>query len=104
MSAVELVGLGMLTGLGAGLLAGLVGIGGGVVIVPAVYYGLTAAGALPNDAAHVAVATSLASIVPASVVSFARHWKSGHADLRFMKDRKSTSLKYSHLGISYTVI
>src|SRR5262249_9213646 len=52
MSAVELIGLGMLTGLGAGLLAGLVGIGGGVVIVPAVYYGLTSAGALPNDAAH----------------------------------------------------
>ena len=37
MSIVELVGLGVLTGLGAGLLAGLVGIGGGVVIVPAVY-------------------------------------------------------------------
>jgi uncharacterized membrane protein YfcA len=86
MSAVALVGLGMLTGLGAGLLAGLVGIGGGVVIVPAVYYGLTATGALPNDAAHVAVATSLAAIVPASVVSFARHLKSGHADLRFLKE------------------
>src|SRR5262249_52556552 len=86
VSAVELVGLGMLTGLGPGLLAGLVGIGGGVVIVPAVYYGLTATGALPNDAAHVAVATSLASIVPASVVSFARHLKSGHADLRFLKE------------------
>jgi uncharacterized protein len=86
MSIAELVGLGVLTGLGAGLLAGLVGIGGGVVIVPAVYYGLTSAGALPNDAAHVAVATSLASIVPASVVSFARHLKSGHADLGFLKE------------------
>jgi uncharacterized membrane protein YfcA len=86
MSVIELVGLGVLTGLGAGLLAGLVGIGGGVVIVPAVYYGLTSAGALPNDAAHIAVATSLASIVPASVVSFARHLKSGHADLSFLRD------------------
>src|ERR1700759_4260090 len=54
MSAVELVGLGVLTGLGAGLLAGLVGIGGGVVIVPAIYYGLTSTGVSPNDAAHVA--------------------------------------------------
>ena len=86
MSIAELVGLGVLTGLGAGLLAGLVGIGGGVVIVPAVYYGLTSTGASPNDAAHVAVATSLASIVPASVVSFARHLQSGHADLRFLKE------------------
>lgn len=86
MSIAELVGLGVLTGLGAGLLAGLVGIGGGVVIVPAVYYGLTSTGVSPNDAAHVAVATSLASIVPASVVSFARHLKSGHADLKFLKE------------------
>ena len=86
MSIAELVGLGVVTGLGAGLLAGLVGIGGGVVIVPAVYYGLTSAGALPNDAAHIAVATSLASIVPASVVSFAKHLKSGHADLGFLRD------------------
>ena len=86
MSIAELVGLGVLTGLGAGLLAGLVGIGGGVVIVPAVYYGLTSTGVSPNDAAHVAVATSLASIVPASVVSFARHLKSGHADLEFLKE------------------
>ncbi|MBL6616067.1 MAG: sulfite exporter TauE/SafE family protein [Reyranella sp.] len=86
MSIVELVGLGALTGLGAGLLAGLVGIGGGVVIVPAVYYGLTLTGASANEAAHVAVATSLASIVPASVVSFARHWKAGHADLSFVRE------------------
>jgi uncharacterized membrane protein YfcA len=86
MSIAELVGLGVLTGLGAGLLAGLVGIGGGVVIVPAVYYGLASTGVSPNDAAHIAVATSLASIVPASVVSFARHLKAGHADLKFLKD------------------
>ena len=86
MNIVELIGLGVLTGLGAGLLAGLVGIGGGVVIVPAVYYGLTSNGVSPNEAAHIAVATSLAAIVPASVVSFARHWKSGHADLRFIKE------------------
>ena len=85
MSAAELIVF-VLTALGARLLAGLVGIGGGVVIVPAVYYVLTSAGALPIDATHVAVAISLASILPASVVSFALHLKSGHADLRFLKE------------------
>ncbi len=81
-----LIALGALAGAGAGLLGGLVGIGGGVVIVPAVYYGLTAAGASPNDAAHVAVATSLASIVPSSFVSFLRHARSGHVDLGFLRE------------------
>src|SRR5215468_8417381 len=85
MSVVALVGLGVLTGLGAGLLAGLVGIGGGVVIVPAVYYGLTSLGVSPNDAAHIAVATSLASIAPTSLVSFARHLRAGHVEMAFLK-------------------
>jgi len=83
---VLLIALGALAGTGAGLLGGLVGIGGGVVIVPAVYYGLASAGASPNDAAHVAVATSLASIVPSSFVSFFRHVRSGHVDVRFLRD------------------
>jgi uncharacterized protein len=86
MTGYWLVLLGAFAGACAGLLAGLVGIGGGVVIVPVVYYGLTSVGTSPNEAAHVAVATSLASIVPASVVSFVRHWKSGHADLTFLKE------------------
>src|ERR1700748_1547759 len=81
-----LVGLGATAGGGAGLLGGLVGIGGGVVIVPAVFYGLTSVGASANDAAHVAVATSLASIVPSSFVSFLRHVRSGHVDVRFLRD------------------
>jgi uncharacterized membrane protein YfcA len=81
-----LITLGALAGAGAGLLGGLVGIGGGVVIVPAVFYGLTSAGASADDAAHVAVATSLAAIVPSSFVSFLRHVKSGHVDVRFLRD------------------
>ena len=86
MSILELMALGVVAGAGAGLLAGLVGIGGGVVIVPAIYYGLTSTSASANDAAHVAVATSLASIVPSSLASFTRHLRAGHADLRFLAE------------------
>jgi len=59
-----LVVVGAISGAGAGLLAGLIGIGGGIVVVPVVYYGLIASGASADQAAHVAVGTSLAAILP----------------------------------------
>jgi hypothetical protein len=42
-----------------GLLAGLIGIGGGIVIVPVVFYELNEADTSPDQAAHVAVGTLL---------------------------------------------
>src|SRR6266436_4169586 len=63
-----LVVVGAISGAGAGLLAGLIGIGGGFVVVPVVYYGLIASGAAAAQAAHVAVGTSLAAILPTAVV------------------------------------
>ena len=45
------------SGAGAGLLAGLIGIGGGIVIVPVVFYGLVETGTSADQAAHVAVGT-----------------------------------------------
>src|SRR5882724_11160281 len=65
MSTVWLILLGAMAGTGAGLLAGLIGIGGGIVVVPVVYYGLTSSGVSIDQAVHVAVATSLAAILPA---------------------------------------
>jgi hypothetical protein len=40
MNVSWLICLGLVSGTGAGLLAGLIGIGGGIVIVPVMYYGL----------------------------------------------------------------
>ncbi len=74
-----------MAGTGAGLLAGLIGIGGGIVVVPVVYYGLTSSGVSIDQAVHVAVATSLAAILPASIVSFVAHWRSGNADIGFLR-------------------
>jgi uncharacterized protein len=86
MSSVELVTLGALSGTLAGLLAGLVGIGGGVVVVPVVYYGLVATGTAADHAAHIAVGTSLAAILPAAIVSSIGHWRAGNTDMRFMRE------------------
>lgn len=45
--------LGALSGAAAGLLAGLIGIGGGIVVVPVTYYGLVASGTAGDHAEHV---------------------------------------------------
>jgi uncharacterized protein len=80
-----LVLIGAVSGAGAGLLAGLIGIGGGIVVVPVVYYGLVANGASADQAAHVAVGTSLAAILPAAVVSSFSHWRAGNIDVLFLR-------------------
>ncbi len=72
-------------GAGAGLLAGLIGVGGGIVVVPVVYYGLVAAGMSGDAAAHVAIGTSLAAIMPAALVSSFTHWRAGHTDIDFLR-------------------
>ena len=86
MGTFWLVLLGTVSGAGAGLLAGLIGIGGGIVIVPVVFYGLVEGGTPADQAAHVAVGTSLAAILPAALVSSVAHWRAGNTDVRFLRD------------------
>jgi uncharacterized membrane protein YfcA len=86
MSVSWLISLGLVSGAGAGLLAGLIGIGGGIVIVPVMYYGLLSAGASTDQAAHVAVATSLAAILPAALASSVGHWRAGNTDIAFLRE------------------
>lgn len=67
-------------GAAGGLLAGLLGVGGGIVIVPALDMALTLAGVDPTVALHVAVATSMATIVPTSISSSRSHARRGAVD------------------------
>jgi uncharacterized membrane protein YfcA len=81
-----LIFLGLVAGTGAGLLAGLIGIGGGIVVVPVVFYGLVAGGLSADQSAHVAIATSLAAIMPEALISTLVHWRAGNTDLAFFRD------------------
>jgi uncharacterized membrane protein YfcA len=69
------------TGLLAGFLAGLLGVGGGIVIVPVLEAALGFLGVDPAVRMHVAVATSLATIVPTSIASARAHHARGALDL-----------------------
>ncbi|MDX1484582.1 MAG: sulfite exporter TauE/SafE family protein [Alphaproteobacteria bacterium] len=68
------------TGAVAGLIAGLFGVGGGIVIVPALYYIAGFLGVAEAVRMHVAVGTSLAVIVVAASASVLTHWRLGAVD------------------------
>ena len=69
----------------AGYLAGLLGIGGGIVLVPGLYYSLTSLGYDPAHMMHLAVGTSLAIIVPTGFSSARSHWKKGAVGMDLVK-------------------
>lgn len=72
-------------GVGGGLLAGLLGVGGGIIIVPALDFALEAAGVDRQVAMHVAVATSMATIVPTSIASTRSHARRGAVDFAIVR-------------------
>src|SRR5690554_2826733 len=73
------------TGALAGILAGLLGVGGGIVIVPVLYFVLQALGIGASTAMLVATATSLLVILPTSVSSIRAHHKRGNVDWLLIK-------------------
>ncbi|MCF8473916.1 MAG: sulfite exporter TauE/SafE family protein [Emcibacter sp.] len=70
----------MASGILGGVMAGLMGIGGGIVIVPVVEFALGFIGVDPSVRMHVAVATSLATIIPTSISSAHAHHGRGAVD------------------------
>jgi uncharacterized protein len=68
------------TGVISGILAGLLGVGGGIVIVPVLFWVLTLFHFPASITSHLAVATSLAIIIPTSISSMRAHAKRGNVD------------------------
>ncbi len=73
------------TGIVAGLLAGLLGVGGGIVIVPVLFFLLQANGVSADSAMLIATATSLATMIPTSLSSIRAHWQKGNVDWLLLK-------------------
>ncbi|GEA11361.1 sulfite exporter TauE/SafE family protein [Alteromonas sp. KUL49] len=73
------------TGIFAGLLAGMLGVGGGIVIVPVLYFLFQALGVSAESAMVIATATSLATIVPTSISSIRAHNAKGNVDFPLLK-------------------
>lgn len=65
-----------LVGLVSGVTSGLFGVGGGIVMVPALTLWL-------RQDIKAAIGTSLAVIVPAACVGALKHWQFGHVQWRF---------------------
>lgn len=68
------------TGLAGGVIAGMLGVGGGIVVVPLLDTALGTLGVDPAIRMHVAVATSLATIIPTSISSSRAHNAKGAVD------------------------
>lgn len=66
-----------LAGAAAGLAAGLLGVGGGLVVVPVLAWSFARLGFDPGQIMHLALGTSLAVIVPTAVSSLRAHHRRG---------------------------
>jgi uncharacterized protein len=71
---------------GAGIIAGLLGVGGGIVIVPVFYHVFTLLQLDEEVKMKVAVATSLAGIIPTSLSSMRAHFARGAVDTQLLRD------------------
>ena len=69
----------------AGFLAGLLGVGGGIIMVPALYYAFTVLDFDIVTRMHLSVGTSLAIIIPTSIISTKTHMEYDAVDFKMVK-------------------
>lgn len=74
-----------LVGCLSGFLAGLLGVGGGIIVVPVLYHVLAFFEVDPALRAHIAVGTSLATIIPTSFQSIRAHNARGAVDRQLLR-------------------
>lgn len=68
----------------AGLLAGLFGVGGGIIVVPVLFFVFQLQGIPTESAMIIATATSLATIIPTAISSLRAHNKRANADMALL--------------------
>lgn len=84
-------------GLAAGCLSGLLGVGGGVIVVPALII-------LFGMAAKSAIGTSLAIIVPTAIAGSFFHFREGNVNLRIAVFVAIAAIVGSRIGVHLTTI
>ena len=85
INLISLILLTLFSGCIAGILAGLLGVGGGIVVVPLLYYVLNYLNYDQSIIMHVAVGSSLLIIVPTSIRSAIQHRQRGSFDQNIFK-------------------
>jgi uncharacterized membrane protein YfcA len=94
-----LAGVLLATGVAVGLIAGLLGIGGGGILVPVLFEVFRAVGVDPALCIHLAVGTSLSVIVPTSLRSFQSHRAKGAVDMALLKSMALPVIAGVFLGV-----
>jgi len=69
----------------AGVAAGLLGVGGGIILVPAFYYAFSSLGYESDGLMQICVATSLATIIITSIRSVLSHHKKGAVEWKILR-------------------
>ena len=88
LSASELTSLIIVLAVAAsvsGFIAGLLGVGGGIIMVPALYYAFTVMDFDIATRMHLSLGTSLAIIIPTSIMSAKTHMKFNAVDFKLIK-------------------
>ncbi|WP_136637653.1 sulfite exporter TauE/SafE family protein [Pseudooceanicola onchidii] len=80
-----LIAIAVSAGIAGGILAGLLGVGGGIVIVPALYFALSFTDMAPGLIMQVSVGTSLATIIFTSLSSASGHYRKGAVDFALLR-------------------
>ncbi len=85
MTLIAMGALLLVIGAFAGLLAGLLGVGGGIVLVPAFFYAFTVLGFDSPQLMQLCLGTSLATIIVTSIRSVLSHNKKGAVDWKVLQ-------------------
>ena len=100
----QIIALTLLLGSFAGFVAGLLGIGGGVILVPLFLWLFAIVGFPPDLIVHTAFGTSLAIILPTAISSTLGHRKRGNVDWHMVSFLALGGIVGSLLGASAAAI
>ncbi|MDP2148828.1 MAG: sulfite exporter TauE/SafE family protein [Parvibaculum sp.] len=85
MIPADLILLLLAIGCMGGFLSGLLGVGGGIIFVPALFFSLSSLGFSEEHAMHIAIGSSLAVVMATGSTSAFSHYKRGGVDIALLR-------------------